>query len=267
MREKKEMTMKKVIVVTMMVCFALTAATAFGGDIKKVRIGTEGAYPPFNMIDKNGDLQGFDVDIAKALCKASGVTCEFVVQDWDGMIPGLLAKKYDAIIASMAITAERQEKVAFTEKYYMTPAKFVAKKGAGIAITPKGLKGKTVGVQRGTTHENFVRDKFGKSVTINSYATQDEANMDLVSGRVDLVIADSVVLLEGFINTDQGKGFEFTGPGFTDEQWYGDGIGIAIRKEDKDLVALFNKAIKKIRTSGAYKTINDKYFDFDVYGD
>jgi len=258
--------MKKGILVSIIVCFFMAAATAFGGDIKQVRIGTEGAYPPFNLIDKNGDLQGFDVDIAKALCEAAGVECKFVVQDWDGMIPGLLAKKYDAIIASMAITKEREKKVAFTNKYYMTPAKFVAKKGAGIDITPEGLKGKVVGVQRATTHENFVRDKFGKSVTIKSYATQDEANMDLVSGRVDLVIADSVVLLEGFVNTDQGKECEFTGPGFTDEQWYGKGIGIAIRKGDKELVALFNDAITKIRASGVYKTINDKYFDFDVYG-
>ncbi len=259
--------MKKGLLITLMIGVFLTAASAFGGDIETVRIGTEGAYPPFNLIDKNGELQGFDVDIAKALCEAADVECEFVIQDWDGMIPGLLAQKYDAIIASMAITEERQEKVAFTNKYYMTPARFVAKKGAGFEISPEGLKGKMVGVQRGTTHENFVRDNFGDAVTIKSYATQDEANMDLVSGRVDLVIADSVVLLEGFLNTAAGKDYEFTGPGFTDEEWYGKGIGIAVRKGDKDLIALFNDAIQKIRANGVYKTVNDKYFDFDVYGD
>ncbi len=258
--------MRKVLLISLMIGALLAAAPAMGGDIESVRIGTEGAYPPFNMIDANGELQGFDVDIAKALCEAADVECTFVVQDWDGMIPGLMAKKYDAIIASMAITEERQKKVAFTEKYYMTPAKFVAKKGSGYEITPEGLKGKTVGVQRATTHENFVRDNFGDTVTIKSYATQDEANMDLVSGRVDLVIADSVVLLEGFLNTDAGKDYEFIGPGFTDEEWYGEGIGIAVRKEDTDLVALFNDAIQKIRKSGVYKKINDKYFDFDVYG-
>ena len=259
--------MKKNLLATFVIGFLLVAGgTAFGSDIKSVRIGTEGAYPPFNLIDKNGELQGFDVDIAKALCKAAGVECTFVVQDWDGMIPGLMAKKYDAIIASMAITEERMKKVAFTKKYYMTPAKFVAKKGAGFDISAEGLKGKSVGVQRATTHENFIRDNFGSSVTIKTYATQDEANMDLVSGRVDLVIADSVVLQEGFLDTDAGKGYEFTGPGFTDAKWYGEGIGIAIRKGDKELVALFNDAIQKIRASGVYKTINDKYFDFDVYG-
>lgn len=259
--------MKKAFWFFIVCAVLLTAATAIGGDIKSVRIGTEGAYPPFNFIDKDGQLQGFDVEIAKALCEAAEVECQFVVQDWDGMIPGLLAKKYDAIIASMAITEERMRRVAFTDKYYMTPARFVAKKGAGFDISPQGLKGKTIGVQRATTHDNFVRDNFGDTVTIRSYPTQEEANMDLVSGRVDLVIADSVVLLEGFINTEAGQNYEFTGPGFTDEEWYGEGIGIAIRKEDKELVALFNNAIQKIRGSGVYKTINDKYFDFDVYGD
>ena len=258
--------MKKSLFTACVIGLLFIVGTATAQEIKSVRIGTEGAYPPFNLIDKNGELQGFDVDIAKALCKAADVKCTFVVQDWDGMIPGLLAKKYDAIIASMAITKERMKKVAFTKKYYMTPAKFVAKKGAGFEISAEGLKGKTVGVQRATTHENFVRDNFG-GVTIKSYATQDEANMDLVSGRVDLVIADSVVLLEGFLNTDAGKDYEFTGPGFTDAKWYGDGIGIAIRKGDKALVDMFNKAIEKIRASGEYKSINDKYFNFDVYGD
>lgn len=256
--------MKKVFLATLVLALTLSVGSAFAANI---RIGTEGAYPPFNMVDKNGDLKGFDIDISEALCKAAGLEYELVVQDWDGLIPGLLAKKYDAIIASMSITEERKQKVAFTDKYYLTPAKFVAAKGAGIEISKDGLKGKTVGVQRATTHENFVRDNYGDSVTIKSYATQDEANMDLVSGRVDLVIADSVVLLEGFINTDSGKGFEFVGPGFTDAKWFGEGIGIAVRKQDKDLLDTLNKAIKTIRENGEYKKINDKYFDFDVYGD
>ena len=149
----------------------------------------------------------------------------------------------------------------------MTPARFVVKKGQTIQFTKSGLKGKTIGVQRATTHENFIRDKFGDVARIKVYATQDEANMDLVSGRVDLVIADSVVLLEGFIKTDQGKNFEFQGPGYTDVKWYGSGIGIAVRKGDTALVNKLNKAISKIRNDGTYQKINEKYFDFDVYGD
>jgi arginine/ornithine transport system substrate-binding protein len=157
--------------------------------------------------------------------------------------------------------------VDFTNKYNQTPAKFIAKKGAGIEITEAGLKGKTVGVQRATIHANFVRDKFGKLVDIKAYPTQDEANMDLVSGRVDLVIADSTVLLGGFLEKEIGKDCEFVGPGFTDEKWFGEGIGIAVRKGDTELVNLLNKAIDDIRASGEYQKINAKYFDFDVYGE
>ncbi len=244
-----------------------TAQSLFAGNIQKIRVGTEGAYPPFNYIDTDGKLQGFDIDITKALFEAAGVDYELITQDWAGMIPGLIAKKYDCIIASMSITPEREKKVDFTNKYYQTPAKFVAKKGSGFKITPEGLKDKTVGVQRATVHENFVRDKFGDSVNIKAYATQDEANMDLKSGRVDLVIADSVVLLGGFLETDAGVNFEFVGPGFTQEKWFGKGIGIAVRKGETALVELLNDAIDEIRANGVYKKINDKYFDFDVYGE
>lgn len=259
--------MRKWFIVVLTVVSVFIVGNVTAEQWKNVRIGTEGAYPPFNYIDKNGKLQGFDIDIAKALCEVMGVKCDFVIQDWDGIIPGLLAKKYDCIIASMSITEERKKKVDFTNKYYMTPAKFVVKKGAGIEISKEGLKGKTVGVQRATIHENFVRDKFGDTVKINAYATQDEANMDLVSGRVDLVIADSVVLLGGFLETDKGKDFEFVGPGFTHKKWFGEGIGIAVRKGEGDLREMLNKAIKKIRADGTYQKINAKYFDFDVYGD
>ncbi|MCP4118987.1 MAG: ABC transporter substrate-binding protein [Desulfobacteraceae bacterium] len=259
--------MRKALIVSVVFCIALIAGTAFAGEITKIRIGTEGAYPPFNFVDKNGDLQGFDVDIAKAICKAAGVECEFVMQDWDGLIPGLLAKKFDAIIASMSITQERLKKVDFTKKYYLTPAKFACKKGFKVEITPKGLKGKTVGVQRGTIHDNFVRDKFGKTVRIKSYATLDEANMDLISGRIDLVFADSVALSDGLLKSETGKDYDFIGPGFTDKKWFGEGIGIAVRKGSPELVSILNKAILDIRANGEYQKVNAKHFDFDVYGD
>jgi arginine/ornithine transport system substrate-binding protein len=253
-----------VLVAVLAICWAGNAAAA---DAKKIlRIGTEGAYPPFNLVDKNGQVQGFDIDIAKALCKEMGVEYEFKVQDWDGLIPGLLAKKFDAIIASMSITDERKQKVDFTNKYYLTPARFVAKKGAGITVSKEGLKGKTVGVQRATIHENFVRDMFGNAVKVKAYATQDEANMDLVAGRVDLVIADATMLLGGFINTEAGKGFEFVGPSYVDKKWFGEGVGIAVRKGDNELRQKLNKAIDAIRANGVYQKINAKYFNFDVYG-
>ena len=252
------------LVAVLAVCWVGSASAADAK--KKLRVGTEGAYPPFNLVDKKGQVQGFDIDIARALCKEMGMDCEFKVQDWDGLIPGLMAKKFDVIIASMSITDERKQKVDFSNKYYQTPARFVAKKGAGITVSKEGLKGKSVGVQRATIHENFVRDMFGDAVTVKAYATQDEANMDLVAGRVDLVIADATVLLGGFINTDAGKGFEFIGPSYVDKKWFGDGVGIALRKGDNELRQKLNKAIDTIRANGVYQKINAKYFDFDVYG-
>jgi lysine-arginine-ornithine-binding protein len=244
---------------------ALLAAGGHAQDQRQVKIGTEGAYPPFNSIDTDGQLVGFDIDIAKALCAAANFECEFVVQDWDGIIPGLIAKKYDAIVASMSITDKRREVVDFTNKYYLTPAKFVAAKGADFDFTPAGLAGRTIGVQRATTHENFARAQFPEAA-VRTYATQDEANADLVSGRLDLVMADSVALFEGFLKTDPGKEFAFVGPDYHDPKYHGEGAGIALRKGEDDLRLAFDQAIEKIRADGTYQAINQKYFDFDVYG-
>ncbi len=245
----------------------LGAGLSQAADWSKVRIGVEGAYPPFSWVEADGTLKGFDIDIANALCKEMGAECTLVQQDWDGIIPSLLAKKYDAIIASMSITPERKKKVAFSNKYYNTPAKFARMKGSGIEITKEGLAGKTVGVQRATTHDSFITAEFGDAVTIKRYGTQDEAYLDAVSGRIDLLLADSVAMDDGFLNTDNGKDWEFVGPDFIEEKYFGPGAGIAIRQEDTDLVEKFNAAIAAIRANGTYEAINKKYFEFDVYGD
>jgi lysine-arginine-ornithine-binding protein len=189
-----------------------------------------------------------------------------VKQEWDGMIPALLARKFDAIAASMSITAERKKKVAFSDKYYQTPAKFVEKKGADIAIAPEGLKGKRIGVQRETIHDRYATDNYGKIATIVRYGTQDEANLDMQAGRLDLLLADSVALEDGFLKTPAGKDFEFVGPNLTNPKWFGEGVGIAMRKQDNDLREQFNKAIAAIRKDGTYDKIAAKYFTFDVYG-
>jgi arginine/ornithine transport system substrate-binding protein len=242
------------------------AGVAQAKEWTKIRFGVEGAYPPFSSVAADGKLQGFDIDIAYALCEQLKAECVLVTQDFDGLIPALLSKKFDAIIASMSITEERKKKVDFTEKYYQTPARFVAKKGSGIAITKEGLTGKKVGVQRATTHDSFLTDKFGDVVEIVRYGSQDEANLDLIAGRVDLLLADSVTLSDGFLKTDKGAGFEFVGGSFSDPKWFGDGAGIALRKSDTDLKEQLNGAIDAIRANGVYDTIAKKYFDFDIYG-
>ena len=259
--------MKKFMVVFALCMFLAASGPAMAKDWTKVRIGVEGAYPPFSYVQPDGELAGFDIDIAKALVEAMGAEVTLIAQDWDGMIPALMAKKYDAIIASMSITEERLKKVNFSKRYYRTPVKFVTKKGAIPVFSRDAIKGKSVGVQRATVSDKYLSDVYGKDVKIKRYGTQDEAYLDLIAGRVDLLLADSVVLLDGFLKKEEGKDYEFVGPDFNDPKWFGEGIGVALRKQDKDLEELFNKAIDTIRANGVYKSIQDKYFDFDVYGE
>jgi len=256
---------RSILLLAALACGLAPLGLAQAQGMKKVRIATEGAYEPFNYKDANGQLQGFDVDIAKALCVKAKFDCEIVAQDWDGIIPGLLAHKYDAIVASMSITAERKKKVDFTDKYYQTPARFIIKKGSGITISPEGLKGKNIGAQRATIHANYLEQNYKDIANIKLYDTQENANLDLVAGRLDAILADSVVLLEGFLKKPQGKDFTFAGPELRGGV-FGDGAGIAVRKGDNALRTAFNKALKEIRADGTYKKINDKYFPFDVYG-
>jgi arginine/ornithine transport system substrate-binding protein len=237
----------------------------FPGGPGQLRIATEGAYPPFNAIDKDGKLIGFDVDIANALCDRMRVACTIEAQAWDGIIPGLLDRKYDAIVASMAITEKRREQVNFTDKYYSTSARFVAKKGAKFTIDDAGLASKRVGVQRATVYEAYLRAKFPQAVPV-LYDTQENANQDMVDGKLDLLLADWVQLSQDFLKSDKGADFEFTGPPLIDPAILGEGAGIAVRKDDPDLLAALNKALKEIRDDGTYKRLNDRYFDFDIYG-
>ncbi|MDJ0876298.1 MAG: ABC transporter substrate-binding protein [Desulfobacterales bacterium] len=259
--------MKKLVITIAVLALVFAAGTVQAKDWKKIRVGVEGAYPPFSYVTPEGELAGFDIDIAKALVAAMGKEIELVPQDWDGIIPALLARKYDAIIASMSITEERKKKVAFSNKYYNTPAKFVCAKGAMDEFSRDNIKGKKIGVQRATIHDRYLTDNYGKDVEIKRYATQDEAYLDLVAGRVDMLLADSVAISDGFLKKPEGKDYQFIGPDLNDPRWFGEGTGIAIRKEDKDLVEMFNKAIEQIRADGTYKKIQDKYFDFNVYGD
>lgn len=258
--------MKKFMIALITAGFMLVGVQAGAKEWKEVRIGVEGAYPPFSLVDKDGKLQGFDIDITYALCDAMKVKCTLVKQDFDGLIPSLLAKKIDAIIASMSITEERKQKVDFTHKYYNSPAKFVRKKGSGMEITKAGLKGKTVGVQQSTVHDTYLTDNYGDVVSIKRYGTLDDAYLDLAAGRLDLLLADSVAVKDGLLDKPAGKDFEFVGPDLTDPKWFGEGIGIAVRKQDTELREKFNKAIDAIRANGTYKKIQDKYFNFDIYG-
>lgn len=239
---------------------ALVVAGSAAAEAKDVlRIGSEGAYPPFNMIDKDGKLTGFDIDIANALCAEMKVECVFVAQDWDGIIPGLLAKKYDAIVASMSDTPERRKAVAFSNKYYSNMLRFAAPKGTALKPTEEGLKGKTIGAQRATIAAQYAKEHF-KGAEAKVYDTQENAWLDLAAGRTDAVLADMYVAYE-WLNSADGANFAFLGEPIDIK----DHIAIAVRKQDKELVKKLNAAIDAIRANGTYAKINAKYFPFDIY--
>ncbi|MEO3387416.1 ABC transporter substrate-binding protein [Mesorhizobium sp. CAU 1741] len=232
---------------------------------EKLRIGTEGAYPPFNNLTADGQLVGFDIDIANALCEEMKVECEFVTQDWDGIIPALQANRFDAIIASMSITDERMEQVDFTNKYYNTPPAIAAPKDTDIAgVTKEDLAGKAIGVQGSTTHSNYSEATYTDS-DVRSYPTADEYKLDIINGRIDAV-NDDITVLEEWLATEEGACCKIVGTITPVDEIHGKGAGIAIRKGETELAEKFNAAIDAIRENGKYKEINDKYFSFDAYG-
>jgi len=232
------------------------ASAAQAGD--KLRIGTEGAYPPFNFVDEKGKLQGFDIDISNALCEKMKVECVFVKQDWDGMIPALKKRKYDAIVASMSITDERKKAVDFSERYYTNKLQFIAKKDTTLEVDT-ALKGKVLGAQRATIAGDWL-EKNRPEAEVKLYDTQENAYLDLAAGRLDAILADAFVNFE-WLKSDAGKSFEFKGEPVFD----GDLIGIPVRKGDKELKAKLDKAIKEIVADGTYAKINAKYFPFSIY--
>lgn len=255
---------KRTILAASAAVLAISLGAAHAQDMK-VRIGTEGAYPPFNNLEADGSLVGFDIDIARALCEEMNAECEFITQDWDGIIPALQAGKFDAIIASMSITDERKEKVDFTEKYYNTPPAIAVPKDSKLTGTSdEDLKGVALGAQSSTTHSNYAEEKL-PSAELKLYPTPDEYKLDLASGRIDAAI-DDVVVLDEWLKSDDGSCCKLLGTLTPDPVINGEGAGIAIRKEDTDLKEMFNKAIQAIRANGKYEEINAKYFDFDVYG-
>ncbi len=239
------------------VALAMGSGAALAGD--KVRIGTEGAYPPFNEKNEKGELVGFDVDIAKALCTKMGADCSFVAQDWDGIIPALKAKKYDAIVASMSITADRKKEVDFTEPYYANFLAYIAKKGGGLKTDRDGLQDKTVGAQRSTISSQYLEDNLAKVVKVKLYDTQTAAYGDLKTGRLDTMLSDIYPALQ-WINDPANSGYEVVG----DRIDIDDKIGIAVRKGDP-LREKLNKALDGIIKDGTYEKISSKYFGRNIF--
>ncbi len=256
--------MKKIVL------FGALALAAFGtlvqADEKPLRIGIEAAYPPFAYKTPDGKITGFDYDIGNALCEEMKVKCQWIEQEFDGLIPALKVRKFDAVLSSMSITDERKRSVDFTGKYYSTPARLAMKDGSEYTDVA-GLKGKKIGVQRSSIYDRYATDVFAPvGAEIVRYTSQNEIFLDLASGRLDATLADVVNIDDGFLKTDAGKGFALVGPDFTDEKYFGEGQGIAVRKGDKALADKISAAILAIRANGKYQEVQSKYFQFDIYG-
>jgi arginine/ornithine transport system substrate-binding protein len=233
---------------------------------KDLKVAIDPTYEPFTFKTADGKPTGFDVDIASALCEQIKRKCVFVEQVWDSMIPGLLAKKYDVIISSMSITADRLKQIDFTDKYYNTPSRVVVKKDVKFT-GPASIKGKKIGVLKASTQEKYALGELKPAgVEVVSYEAQDQVYLDIKAGRLDGTVADFVEVTGGFLSKPEGKDYNLVGPELYIEKYFGIGAGIGLRKKEDALKKDLNDAIKAIRGNGVYKKINDKYFKFDVYG-
>ncbi len=258
---------------------------------EKIKIGTEGAYPPWNSKDASGNLIGFEVELAQELCAIMKYECTIVEQDWDGMIPALVMRKFDAIMAGMSITAERQKTITFSQGYADEVASLAVMKGSSLEgmDTPEGinlslggsdvkkalktltsaLAGKTVCTQTGTIHQNFLESGDVGSVNVRTYKTQDEVNLDLTSGRCDVALAAAVAFTD--YADKSGKPVVLVGPTFSGGA-FGNGVGVGIRqasdsaigKRDAKILKDFNKAINKARKQGIISKLAIKHFGFDA---
>jgi len=258
---------------------------------EKIKIGTEGAYPPWNSKDASGNLIGFEVELAQELCIIMKYECTIVEQDWDGMIPALVMRKFDAIMAGMSITAERQKTITFSQGYADEVASLAVMKGSSLEgmDTPEGinlslggsdvkkalktltgaLAGKTVCTQTGTIHQNFLESGDVGSVNVRTYKTQDEVNLDLTSGRCDVALAAAVAFTD--YAEKSGKSVVLVGPTFSGGA-FGNGVGVGIRqasdsaigKRDAKILKDFNKAINKARKQGIISKLAIKHFGFDA---
>ena len=261
----------------------LSLFLTFTANAGSIKIGTEGAYPPWNSKDASGNLIGFEVELAKALCEIMKHNCTIVEQDWDGMIPALTSKKFDAIMAGMSITDERMKTINFSQGYADEVASLAVMKGSSLENldTPEGinlsiggsevskalktltgaLAGKTVCVQTATIHQNFLDSGDVGNVKVRTYKTQDEVNLDLTSGRCDAALAAAVSFTD--YAEKSGKAVVLTGPTFSGGA-FGNGVGVGIRKGDSKLLNDFNAAIDKARDDGTISKLAIKWFGFDA---
>ena len=259
--------MKRLICASFVLMAAVPCAV-LAADPHSIRFGVDPTFPPFASKTPDGSFVGFDIDLGKAICVDLHAKCEWVENSFDGMIPALKARKFDAVLSSMTATPVRRDQIDFSNKLYAGPSRLVARAGAILQPTGDSLRGKRIGVQQGTTQEAYARQHWASSgVNVVPYQNQDQVYEDLINGRLNATFQPVVQAEFGFLKTPRGKGFAFIGAEVKDRSVVGDGAAIGIRKGDHELASRINKAIADIRQSGEYDRIAHKYFDFDIYGE
>ncbi|MBN6732820.1 ABC transporter substrate-binding protein [Burkholderia multivorans] len=261
--------MKKKTRITMLVAAAAMACATLASakEWTTIRIGVDPTYPPFESTATDGSVQGFDIDLGNALCAKLNAKCLWVSSSFDGLIPGLQARKFDVILSSMAATEQRRQQIDFTDRLYRNQTRLIARTGSGLLPEAAKLAGKRIAVEQGTIQETYAREKWAAAkVEVVPYPSYDQAYADLVNGRVDGVLMDAVQGQLGFLATPRGKGFSFAGGVVYDPKIMGNGDAAGVRKADTDLRDALNRAIAQIRSDGTYNKIQSKYFDFDMYG-
>lgn len=256
---------KKVSLALIAAASVAAAGSVSAAELKELRFGVEASYAPFESKTASGQLQGFDIDVGNAVCAKLAVKCVWVENDFDGLIPALQARKFDAINSDMTITDQRKRAVDFTDPIYTIPNQLIAKKGSGLQPSVASLKGKHVGVLQGTIQETYAKAKWATAgVDVVSYQTQDQVYADLASGRLDAAFQDSEAASKGFLKRPQGAGFDFAGPTVVDPKLLGSGVGYGVRKGDKALVDKLDGALAALKADGTIEKIAAKYFDVKV---
>jgi arginine transport system substrate-binding protein len=226
--------------------------------IKTISFVTEATYPPFEYVDENGNVKGFDIDLAKALCQQLKAECTFANQSFNSLIPSLNLGKFDAVISALGVTPERQQQVGFTNSYYEPSGSFIAATSSHYTIA--SLPGKTVGVQAGSTFEKYMQDKYSGKVTVKTYASIQDAFLDLTSGRVDIVMADTPIAQTWLKQDDNAAQYSLIDKPMVDQVYFGNGYGIAVRKDNTELLTALNQALAAIKANGTYAKIKKEYF-------
>ncbi|URN98534.1 lysine/arginine/ornithine ABC transporter substrate-binding protein [Leclercia adecarboxylata] len=244
----------------------LAASSAFAAETKALRFGVDPTFAPFESKSPQGEVVGFDIDLGNAICQHLQAKCVWVENNFDGIIPSLKARKFDAILSGMYITEKRKEQIAFSDKIYSGPVFLVARKNTLPGNSLAQLKGKTIGVEQGSAQETYANQKWrGEGVNVVAYQGADQVIRDLESGRIDGAVLSGVMAEYSFLSQPQGKEFAFVGGALQDDALFGAGAAIGLRKEDEQLRQDLNGAIAAILADGTYKKLAAKYFSFDIY--